>query len=236
MSMETSRAAIDYAALDDQALVARVRCGDAEAFRQVMQRCNRRLYRVLRGALDDEAEIEDVMQEAYVKAFEGIDGFRGDASLATWIARIALNDAFERLRRRRPTVDLETLDLAPANAGHVIAFPLRSGEGDPAAAAAREELRRVLERAVSRLPPAFRSVFLLREVEGCSIEETAALLGIRGETVKTRLHRAKRLLQEELRERAEAALGGAFPFLGRRCERVTEAVLLRLAGRFDHAP
>lgn len=232
MTVMRGGAAIDFAALDDSELVAQVRAGRAGAFRQVMQRCNQRMYRVVRGALDDEHEIEDVMQEAYVKAFEKIDGFRLEASLATWLCRIALNEAFERLRRRRPTVDFDTLDESVPEMGNVIAFPRHVDESDPAAAAAREEMRHILERAVAQLPPAFRSVFLLREVEGCSTEETAELLDLRIETVKTRLHRARRLLQEHLRERAEAALDSTFPFLGWRCGRLTETVLLRLAGRF----
>lgn len=223
----------DYAALDDAALASCVRAGERGAFRQVMQRCNQRLYRVVRGVLNDEAEIEDVMQEAYLKAFEKIDGFRGDSSLPTWISRIAINQAIERQRRRRPTVDIETLDDPTNAAGGVISLSLRTSGADPAAAAAREELHRLLERAVATLPPAFRSVFLLRDVEGCSTEETAELLAIRAETVKTRLHRARRLLQCELRERAEAALGGTFPFLGRRCSRMADAVLERLGDRFQ---
>lgn len=223
----------DYAALDDAALVVCVRAGEREAFRQVMQRCNQRLYRVVRGVLDDEAEIEDVMQEAYLKVFEKIDTFRGASSLATWISRIAINEAIQRLRRRHPTVDIDNLDNAAPGAGSVVSLPLRAADGDPAAAVARDELHRLLERAVATLPPAFRSVFLLRDVEGCSTEETAELLAIRAETVKTRLHRARRLLQCELRERAEAALGGTFPFLGRRCSRMADAVLERLGDRFQ---
>jgi len=232
VSEANTRLARDYAALDDAALVVCVRAGEREAFRQVMQRCNQRLYRVVRGVLDDEAEIEDVMQEAYLKVFEKIETFRGASSLATWISRIAINEAIQRLRRRHPTVDIDNLDNAASGAGSVVSLPLRAADGDPAAAVARDELHRLLERAVATLPPTFRSVFLLRDVEGCSTEETAELLAIRSETVKTRLHRARQLLQSELRERAEAALGGTFPFLGRRCSRVTDAVLARLDGHF----
>ena len=111
-------------------------------------------------------------------------------------------------------MDIEQIDVAAGESGRVVAFPNRFGGEDPAAAAAREQLRRLLERAVDALPEAFRVVFVLREVEGCSVEETAELLGLRGETVKTRLHRARRLLRNALHDNVATALGDAFPFLG----------------------
>lgn len=218
----------DYAALEDADLAALVCGGDREAFRQVMRRCNQRLYRVVRGVVDDDAEAEDVVQEAYVHAYANIAGFRGEASLATWLARIALNEAYGRLRRRRQTMDIEQVDAVAGEPGRVVPFPNRFGGEDPAAAAAREQVRRLLERAVGGLPEAFRVVFVLREVEGCSVEETADLLGLRAETVKTRLHRARRLLRNALHDNVAATLGDAFPFLGARCERMTEAVLARI--------
>lgn len=222
----------DYAALEDAALVALVQAGDREAFRQVMRRCNQRLYRVVRGVVDDDTEAEDVVQEAYVHAYAHIGGYRGDASLATWLARIALNEAYGRLRRRRQTMDIEQVEAVAAASGRVVAFPNRFGGEDPAAAAAREQLRRLLEHAVDALPEAFRVVFVLRDVEGCSVEETADTLGLRSETVKTRLHRARRLLRNALHDNVAASLSDAFPFLGARCERMTEAVL----ARFDALP
>lgn len=219
----------DHAVLEDGALVALVQAGDREAFRQVMRRCNQRVYRVVRGVVDDDAEAEDVVQEAYVHAYANIGGFRGEASLATWLARIALNEAYGRLRRRRQTMDIQQFDAEANESARVLAFPNRFGGEDPAAAAAREQLRRLLEHAVDDLPEAFRIVFVLREIEGCTVEETAQTLGLRGETVKTRLHRARRLLRNALHDNVASALGDAFPFLGARCERMTEAVLLRLA-------
>lgn len=218
----------DYAALEDADLAALVRGGDREAFRQVMRRCNQRLYRVVRGVVDDDAEAEDVVQEAYVHAYANITGFRGDASLATWLARIALNEAYGRLRRRRQTMDIEQVDAMAGEPGRVVPFPNRFGGEDPAAAAAREQLRHLLEHAVDDLPEAFRIVFVLREIEGCTVEETAVTLGLRSETVKTRLYRARRLLRNALHDNVATALGDAFPFLGVRCERMTEAVLVRL--------
>jgi RNA polymerase sigma-70 factor (ECF subfamily) len=227
--MLTSGLAIDYASLADPALVGRVQAGDRGAFREVMQRCNQRLFRDARGVLNDDAEAEDVVQAAYVDAYARIAEFRGEAALLTWLTRIVLNEAYGRLRARHPTVGVEQLDAAPGEGGgQVLAFTARGGGEDPAAAAARAQLRRLLEAAVDALPEPFRIVFVLREVEGCSVEETALMLDLRPETVKTRLHRARRLLRTALHDSLSALAGDAFPFLGARCARLTEAVLQRI--------
>lgn len=220
----------DYAALEDADLVALVRGGDRQAFRHVMRRSNQRLFRVARGVLNNDDEAEDVVQEAYVHAYEKLASFRGDASLLTWLTRIVLNEAYGRLRHRRPTVDIEQIEAAQAEGGRVLAFPSRFGSEDPAAAAAREQMRHLLERAVDELPEPFRIVFVLREIEECTVEETAASLELRPETVKTRLHRARRLLRAALHDSLASSLGDAFPFLGPRCDRVTETVMQRLEG------
>ncbi len=219
---------IAYAELDDAALVALAQRGQRQAFRHLMQRCNQRLFRVARGVVNDDAEAEDIVQEAYANAFEKLATFRGEASLLTWMTRIVLNEAHGRLRRRRPSVDIDTIDPAKLDDSHVIQFPSRFGHEDPAASAARAQVRRLIEDAVDTLPEAFRIVFIMREIEGCSVEETATAIGIRAETVKTRLHRARRLLRAELHDSLAATLGDAFPFLGRRCERMTERMLERL--------
>jgi RNA polymerase sigma-70 factor (ECF subfamily) len=220
--------ALDYAAMPDHELVACVQHGDAQAFRQIMQRCNQRLFRIARGVVNDDAEAEDVVQEAYVHAYESLAAFRGESQLLTWLTRIVLNEAYGRLRQRRPTVAIEHLDIAQADSGRVIPFPSKYGSEDPAAAAARAQLRGLLETAVAELPEAFRIVFVMREIEQCSVEETAAALGLRQETVKTRLHRARRLLRTNLHDTVLSTLNEAFPFLGVRCERLTRNVLLRL--------
>ncbi len=180
----------DYAALDDAALVACVMAGERDAFRLIMQRCNQRMFRVVRGVIRNEAEAEDVVQEAYVHGYEKLGSFRGEASLATWLTRIALNEAYGRLRRRRDSVDIDDIDMR-APAAQLIAFPGHVLGDDPAEEAARAQLRRLLEQAVDELPEAFRLVYVLRDVEGCSVEETASALEIRQETVKTRLHRTR---------------------------------------------
>ena len=228
MNTTLINSAPDYVSLDDAALVALVQGGDRGAFRQIMQHCNQRVYRVVRGVVDDDAEAEDVVQEAYVHAFEKIDSFRGESSVATWLTRIALNEAYGRLRKRRQTVAIEHIDDLAQMPGKVVVFPSRFGGEDPAAAAARGQLRHMLECAVDSLPEAFRIVFVLREIEGCSVEETAIALDLLPETVKTRLHRARRLLRKALQDNVATALTDAFPFLGPRCARMTDNVMARI--------
>lgn len=218
----------DHAALDDIALARCVQAGDREAFRHIMRRCNQRLFRVARSVMHDDAEAEDVVQAAYVHAYEKIATFRGDASLATWLTRVVLNEAHGRLRQRRPTVDIETMDMAPRDDARIIPFPGRTSGEDPVTAAARAEVRRLLEHAIDALPEPFRLVYVMREIEECTVEETAASLGLREETVKTRLHRARRQLRAALHDTLAASMTGAFPFLGARCDRMTEGVMQRL--------
>lgn len=218
---------IEFEALDDIALVALARAGRRQAFRHIMRRCNQRLFRVARGVVRDESEAEDIVQAAYVNAFEHLASFRGDASLLTWLTRIVLNEAHGRLRARKHVVDVEQIEAAQAG-GQVIAFPNRSGVEDPAADAARREIRQLLERAIDALPEHFRLVFVMREVEECSVEETATCLGLRPETVKTRLHRARRLLRTSLDDTLSNTLTDAFPFLGVRCDRITNGVIARI--------
>jgi RNA polymerase sigma-70 factor (ECF subfamily) len=215
--------------LDDGALVERARQRDGAAVRLIMQRHNRRLYRVARSVLHDDAEAEDVVQETYVRAFTHLDGYRGEAQLSTWLTRIALNEALGRLRRRRITVGLKDID-AINDQGEARVIYLRSArqDSDPEAAAARGEVRRLLERAVDQLPDHFRVVFILRDIEEMSVEETASHLGLRPETVKTRLHRARRLLREALNKTLASALTDVFPCAGARCARIADAVLERL--------
>ena len=228
MSLHAPAVPVDYAAQDDHALVALVRGGQREAFRHIMQRCNQRLFRVARSVVGDDAEAEDVVQESYLRAYDKLDSFRGDAALLTWLTSIVLNEARGRLRKRHAMVGLEQLDAAPPDAHQVIPFPSRFGSEDPAAAAARAQIRHLLEHAIDELPEAFRTVYVLREIEECTVEETASQLAIKPETVKTRLHRARRLLRTSLQGTLAATLSEAFPFMGQRCARMTEVVMARL--------
>jgi RNA polymerase sigma-70 factor (ECF subfamily) len=225
--MAVARRSHDYSGLSDEELVTLARAGEREAFRAITTRFNQRLFRLARAVVGDDAEAEDVLQEAYVRAFTRLDQFRGEASLSTWLSTVTLNQARDRLRRRRAkTVELEAVEQAQTEPGRVIQFP--GAPADPEREAARAEARRLLERAVDDLPEAFRVVFVLREVQELTVEETAAELDLKPETVKTRLHRARRLLREALDARLASAVHDAFPFLGARCERITEAVLARL--------
>lgn len=228
MSAHAHVAAIDYAALDDGALVALVRDGQREAFRHIMQRCNQRLFRVARAVLGEDAEAEDVLQESYMRAYNKLDTFRGDSTLATWLTSIVLNEARGRLRKRHTMVGLEQVDAATDDSHQVLRFPSKFGSEDPATSAARAQIRRLLEHAIDELPAAFRTVYMLRDVEECSTEETATSLAIKPETVKTRLHRARRLLRATLHDSLSDTMSEAFPFMGQRCARVTAAVMARL--------
>lgn len=209
--------------LDDAALVERAQQGDGAAFWLIIKRHNQRLYRVARAVLDDDTEAEDVLQETYIHAFTHLSEFRGDARLSTWLTRIALNEALGRRRQRRPTVDVKAIET--------LAAPFSAHDLDPEAAAALTEIRRLLERAVSALPERYRIVFVMRDVEEISIEETALLLGLRPQTVGSRLHRARRLLRQALQDKFASVFTDTFLFAGAACDRLTQAVLDRLAVR-----
>jgi len=213
--------------LDDAELVRRVLARDADAFRTIMQRHNRRLYRIARSVLRNNAEAEDVVQEAYVSAFTHLASYRGESSLAAWLSRIAMNEALGRLRHRRHTVDIATLEETRTEA-KIIQFPLTAPTDDPERTMAQRQILRLVEETTDDLPEAYRLVFVARVIEGMSVEETADLLDIKPETVKTRLHRARQLVREQLDKKIGPVLMDAFPFAGQRCERMTGAVLNRL--------
>jgi RNA polymerase sigma-70 factor (ECF subfamily) len=212
--------------LSDAALVARARERDEAAVRAITTRYNRRLFRVARSILRDDAEAEDVMQETYVRAFTGLGHFRGDAAFGTWITRIAMNEALGRLRKRRPTVDWETyVENRPQ--AQIIDFPVSASSNDPEKMMAQGEIRVILEKAIDELPDSFRAVFVARIVEAMTVEETADLFGLKPETVKTRLHRARALLRDALDKQLGPALSSTFPFGGHRCEAMTEKMVAR---------
>jgi RNA polymerase sigma-70 factor (ECF subfamily) len=211
----------------DAELVARARGRDEAAVRAIMQSNNRRLYRIARGILRNDSEAEDVVQETYVRAFTHLQDFRGDSSLATWLARIAMNEALGRLRRQRPGVEWTSLPPGTLEA-QIIQFPLSAASEDPEKSMAQREIQHVVEHAIDELPDAFRIVFITRVIEGMNVEETAEILGVKPETVKTRLHRARTMLRDNVEKKIGPIVMEAFPFAGRRCERLTETVLKRL--------
>jgi len=220
---------VDITALDDMELVQMARQRNGAAFRVIMQRNNRRLYRIARAVLHDDSEAEDVVQATYVRAFASLADFRGESSLSTWLSRIVLNEALGRLRRVRPTVDVASIETRQPSQDGVIPFPLASTQLDPERTMAQRQIQVLLEHAIDDLPDVFRTVLVARVVEGMSVAETANLFGLRPETVKTRLHRARRLLRDALERQVGPILTDAFPFDGRRCERMTNKVLERLA-------
>jgi RNA polymerase sigma-70 factor (ECF subfamily) len=213
---------------DERNLVERAKSGDQSAFRAIMEQNNQRLYRVARAVMKDDTEAEDVVQETYLRAFFNLSKFRGESSLTTWLTRIALNEALGRKRKQRAMVTLETVETAQETSAQIIKFPAMTTETDPERSAAQHEIRKLLERAMDALPEPFRVVFVMRDVEEMSIEETAFHLGIRPQTVKTRLHRARRLLRQSLDGELASTLKETYPFAGARCARITEAVLSRL--------
>jgi RNA polymerase sigma-70 factor, ECF subfamily len=217
----------------DGELLRLARDGDPAAFRILIRRHDRYLYRIARSVLLDDHEAEDVVQETYVRAFTRLVDFRGDARLSTWLTRVALNEALQRRRRRKHTVYLDVIDTARDRAKMQIdRSPMIAPDQDPERTTAQHQLRNVLERAIDDLPEAFRTVFVMRDIEEATTEETATLLGIRQQTVKTRLHRARRMLRAALGEHIGAALKDAFPFDRPRCDRLVKKVLDQLGFPF----
>lgn len=217
---------LDTGELGDDELLRRAREGDPVAFAFLIRRHDRSLYRVARSVLLNDPEAEDVVQETYLRAVTKLAGFRGDARLSTWLTRITLNEAVRRRGRRRATIPIDRLDHAQEQGNRQTSWPSSiASDHDPERSAARLQIRKILERAIDDLPEAFRTVFVMRDVEEISTEETARILELREGTVKTRLHRARRMLRKTLGEQVASALKDVFPFEAPRCERLTKAIL-----------
>ncbi|TPI47380.1 RNA polymerase sigma factor [Mesorhizobium sp. B2-9-1] len=220
-------AEVGTAEAGDMALVRRALARDPNAFRAIIKTYNQRLYRIARGVVRNDAEAEDIVQEAYMRAFANLSSFRGEASLSTWLSRIVINEALGRLRKRKRVAAMDENPEA-----QIIRFPLNPTDlnpgDDPERTMAQRQILRLVERATDSLPDVYRTVFVARVIEGLSIEETADFLGVRPETVKTRLHRARTLVRKALDDEIGPVLLDAFPFAGRRCERLTQAVMKRL--------
>ena len=212
----------------DSELLRLAREGNAAAFRTLVRRHDRYLYRIARSVLRDNQEAEDVVQETFVRAFKQLAGFRGHARLATWLTRITLNEAIQRRRRRRHIVQLDSLQQQEASNTQVRPSPLITPDPDPERTAAQHQICRLLERTIDQLPDSLRTVFVMRDVEELSTAETARLLGIRQATVKTRLHRARRMLRDALGEEIGASLKDVFPFERPRCDALVERLLNQL--------
>jgi RNA polymerase sigma-70 factor (ECF subfamily) len=217
------------AAESDVQLALSAAAGNAMAFETIVRRHNRLLFRTARGVVADDAEAQDVVQETYLRAFTHLQGYRGDSSLGTWLARIAINVALTSLRRKGRLVQLEESDDA-AEPEHAMHTPTPDSDG-PAGMAERHELRDLLQACIEELPVIYRSVFILRAVEEVSVEETASCLGVSPDVVKTRFLRARAMLRERLAARAESGLRETFAFAGARCDAVLAHVMAELVRR-----
>jgi RNA polymerase sigma-70 factor, ECF subfamily len=211
----------------DGELLELARQGHPDAFGTLVRRHDRYLYRVARSVLRDDDEAEDVVQQTYLQAYINFVDFRGEANLRTWLTRIAVNDALSRRRRQRSTVELSQLDTAQERARSDSLLSSLTNS-TPEHEAARSQIREILERAIDDLPPAFRIVLIMRDVEDASVDETANVLGIKSETVRTRLHRARRMLRESLGEQFAAILKDVFPFERPRCDALILKLLIEI--------
>lgn len=231
----TALARIDYEALDDVALAARIAARDEGAVRLVTTRNNQRLFRAAFAILNNRAEAEDAVQSAYLRAFAAIGNFAGRSTLSTWLTRIAINEALGRRRSaRRRRAHLEEASVAILDTYREKLMQGSLAGAAPDKAHARAELRRIMEQAIAALPDPFRLVFVLREIEGLGVEEVAETLELNPATVKTRHLRARRKLQEMLAPEVKDALSGSFPFAGADCAALTERVVA--AWRLNRAP
>jgi len=217
---------------EDAAEIAGVAAGDARAFERLMRRHNGRMYRAARSILKNEAEAEDAVQEAYWKAYQNIGEFRADSRFSTWLTRIVINEALMRLRRnkRRAQFIQSDMETHPDILGAASAAPAPA-DGNPAQAAWRAEVRRLIEQRLDELPDDYRTVFMLRAVEDMPAVEVAVVLGIPEATVRTRYFRARRLMRGALSRDMDMCGRDAFSFAGHRCDRIVAAVLARLAAQ-----
>jgi RNA polymerase sigma-70 factor (ECF subfamily) len=223
----------DPARASDPELAAMVAAGDGAAFEVLMRRYNQVLYRLARSIVKDDAEAEDIVQEAYLLAWRNAGSFRGDASLATWLTRIVVNAASGRLRKTRRRADL--IELVPGAAGlddlaeDAMLDPEHGAAPEaPESAALRAEARRLIEARIDALPDSLRTVFVLRAIEDLSVQETAAALGMPEATVRSQYFRARGLLRAALARDFDIGVASAFSFDGERCDRIVARVLARL--------
>ena len=219
--------------LPDAEIARLIVAGDRTALVAVMRRHNQTLYRTARSILKDDAEAEDCVQEAYLHAFRGMAGFRGESKLSTWLVRIVVNEALGRKRRtdRRAEVIWLGGDAAPDSETADADIMSEDIHGQPEREALRRQMRQLIEAGIDRLPEAFRAVFVLRAVEDLSVDETAAALAIPPATVRTRYFRARALLREGLARDVDSCIDSAFGFAGDRCDRIVAGVLERLERR-----
>jgi RNA polymerase sigma-70 factor (ECF subfamily) len=211
--------------LSDEEVVERVCAGDTALYEVLMRRYNQRLFRVARAILRDDGEAEDVVQDAYVRAYASLRQFAGKAQFSTWLAKIAVHEASSRLRQRKR---LQRVPVSPDRERQGMEA-VKSSDPDPEQQTLRREAVSFLEDAVDALPDMYRWIFVLREIENMSTSETANCLDLTEEVVKVRLLRARHMLRKELYTRAGATGSQAFQFMGARCDRVVHQVFDRLS-------
>ncbi|MFG0273705.1 MAG: RNA polymerase sigma factor [Phycisphaerales bacterium] len=218
MSVGSTRADAFAGEDPDRAAIARVLAGDIDAFEDVVRRHNQRAYRVARSIAHSDADAEDIVQTAYLRAFTGLAAFDGRSRFGSWLTRIVMNEAIDATRRTRRRRE------SPLEEGAVMEASGWEGDG-MADGSNRETMRSGLARAIERLPESLRLVFVLREVQRLGVGETAVSLGLTESNVKVRLHRARAELRSLLAEELGAELEGVYRFDGARCDRVTAAVM-----------
>lgn len=217
MSVTKPKTPADSDQANEAELIRLALLRDGEAIRTIMRTYNQRLYRLARGIIRNNSDAEDIVQDAYVRAFSHLDQFRGESAFSTWLCRITINEALACLQKKSRTKLMEAQILQFPNQNH-----------DPERLMAQRQILQLVEDATDQLPDIYRTVFIARVIEGMSIDETAELLEIKPETIKTRLHRARYLIRKQLDAQVGPVLLNAFPFAGQRCERLTAAVLERL--------
>lgn len=210
--------------LKDEEVVQRVLAGDTALFEIVMRRYNQRLYRLLKIILQNDSEAEDVLQDAYVRAYEHLYQFAGKAAFSTWLTRIALHEALARKRRRERVQELDALKDTKGDFMSI----LKSSAPDPEQETAQKQVHDLLDSSIQALPESYRIIVVLRDVEEMDVAETAGALGVSEAVVKTRLHRAHAMLRRELHAQARGRFADLYPFAGKRCDRIVKAVLDRI--------
>ena len=215
-------------ALPDTEVVRRVRAGEHALFEILMRRHNQRVYRVVRAVVKDEADVEDVMQQAYISVFTHLHQFEGRSQFSTWLIRIALHEAFGRRRQVQRSASVAPIRSNVEDDRGDFMDTLTSPHADPEREAYAQELRHLLEAAVDTLPETYRTVFMLRDIEGLNTSEPGGGLGLGDEAVKTRLHRARAMIRRAMTMRIGHAAATAFEFHAPRCDRVVAAVLARI--------
>ena len=221
----TSAAAV---ALDDAELARRISASDQAAFEMLMRQHNSKLFRVARSILKDDAEAEDTLQDAYLDAYRHMGQFRGGARLGTWLVRIVINHSLMRLRKQKRHRVVVSFSGDATDAERVQADVADDNAEPPPSTTLRAEVRRMLERRIDELPVAFRTVFVMRDVEDMTVQETAECLAIPAATVRTRLFRARALLRQSLARDMDVATGDVFGFAGDRCDRIVAALHRRI--------